>query len=75
MFPCETILESTGKACGHPLNLHNPCTATIGSGKKARVCDCPAFSPTDLRDRVAGLTDNANPRAAIAAAIANGPKA
>lgn len=74
MFPCETIRPSDGKPCGHPLNLHNPCTATIGAGKKARTCDCPAFTPADLKDRVASLTDNADPRAAIAAALKGAPK-
>lgn len=61
MFPCES--------CGHPLNLHNPCTATVGSGKKAQPCGCPAFQPDDLKARVSSLTDNADPRAAIAAAL------
>lgn len=71
MFPCETLVG--GKPCGHPLNVHNPCTATVGAGKKARICGCQAFTPEDVRQRVASLTDNGDPRAAIAAAMA-GPK-
>lgn len=61
MFACES--------CGHPLNVHNPCHATVGKGKKARACGCPAFQPEELKDRVAALTDNADPRAAISAAL------
>lgn len=51
MFPCE--------ACGHPLNVHAPCNAIVGKGKKARLCGCPAFQPDDLKRRVASLTDTA----------------
>lgn len=74
MFPCETILESSGKACGHPLNIHDPCTGTVGTGKRARPCDCQAFTPADVKERVASLTDPAN-RASAIAAIAKGGRA
>lgn len=51
MFPCE--------ACGHPLNLHNPCTFPLSRRKKttASICGCPQFQPPDLQARVAALTD------------------
>jgi hypothetical protein len=61
MFPCE--------ACGHPLNVHNPCHAKVGRGAKAQICGCPAFTPDDLKQRLAALTDNGDPRAAIRAAL------
>ena len=51
LFLCER------KGCGHPMNVHNPCNATIGKGKTARLCGCPAFEPEAQRQRVASLTD------------------
>lgn len=51
-FACE--------ACGHPMNLHNPCTATVGKGKRAKPCRCQRFEPEDRRLRMAALTDTAD---------------
>lgn len=73
MFPCET--------CGHPLNLHDPCNAVVGSGKKAHLCGCPRFEPQDLKGRVASLTDTAQEKpvhqlaSELAAAASKGARA
>lgn len=68
MFPCE--------ACSHPLNVHNPCNAAVGTGKKAKLCGCPQFQPEDLQARVASLTDTPKEpdRSAVAELAIGGKK-
>jgi len=51
-------------ACGHPLGLHDPCSATIRVKRKAGPCPCRRFEPHDVKLRAAMITDIApDPRA------------
>lgn len=44
------------KGCGHPLAVHDPCTAMLASGK---ACRCKAYTPADQKARAAAITDTA----------------
>jgi len=55
-FACER------KRCGHPMNLHNPCSVA--------GCRCKAFTPEDRRLRMAMLTDTVGPVPTLADVMA-----
>jgi hypothetical protein len=42
-------MDCERSGCGHPLAIHDPCTAT--------ACPCRAYEPADRKARVAVLTD------------------
>lgn len=42
-------MDCERKSCGHPLALHDPCSAP--------KCRCRSYQPADRKERVAMLTD------------------
>ena len=42
-------MDCERKGCGHPLALHDPCSAP--------KCRCTAYQPADRKERVASITD------------------